>query len=292
MDLTLCAMRRTSTMLLVLLTGCVSTTGPTSTTSPPVTATAPETTSSTAPQSIGCPEDTEFVGEGRIERITQPNSDSKTLGLISLQSSEGCERFGFNFETVENAPATTPPSVDAEFLDEGGIIRIRLDIDQTVITDQLVESSLVDRLFVVRSLDGSIFVDVHLARPARARVNVSNSPAGLNLELSPRDGQLPPPAAITDRTVLITPTNEVLVDGPELDLAGYSRTFEANVLVLASSGGTVASRSNTTSADWVGTWGEFATTVELPPGLYDVFVGEESPEDGSLQGVTLKVTVR
>lgn len=285
-------MSRILTALLVLVVGCGGTATPTSSSFPPGTATTSPSSSTTEQQTIGCPQDAEFIDEGRIARITQPSSDGKSLGLISIQTAEGCERFGFNFETTENAPATTPPSIDSEFLSSGGIVRIQMDIDQTVITDQLVETPLVDRLFVVRSLDGSMFVDLHLARPARARISVTNSPAGMTLELSPRDGELPPPAAISDRIVLISPRSEAVVDGPEVEVAGYARTFEANVLVLATVGGAVVARANTTAADWVTTWGEFATRIELPSGLDDLFVGEESSENGSLTGVTLKLTVR
>ncbi len=285
-------MRRIATSILVLLMGCGGTGATTSTVVPPGTITTVESSSTTISQTIGCPQDAEFINEGRIGRITQPTSDSKTLGLISVQVADGCERFGFDFETVENAPATTPPSIDAEFLDGGGIVRVRMDIDQTVITDQLVETPLVDRLFVVRSLDGSMFIDLHLARAARARVSVTNSPAGLTLELSPREGELPTAATLSERVVLISPTNESVVDGPDVEIAGYSRTFEANVLVLATTGGEVAARINTTAADWVTTWGEFEAEIPLESGLYDIFVGEESPDDGSLGGVTLKLTVR
>ncbi len=284
-------MRRILASLLVLIVGCGGTATSTSIL-PPGTGTTLASSTTSTPQTIGCPQDAEFVDEGRIARITQPSSDGKTLGLISIQTAEGCERIGFNFETNENAPATTPPSIDAEFLSSGGIVRIQMDIDQTVITDQLVESPLVDRLFVVRSVNGSMFVDLHLARPAKARITVSNSPAGMTLELSPRDGELSLPAAISDRIVLISPRSEAVVDGPEVEIGGYARTFEANVLVLATVGGEVVARTHTTAADWVDTWGEFATAIELPSGLDDLFVGEESPENGSLTGVTLKLTVR
>lgn len=285
-------MRRIPIAIAIFTVGCGGVAAPSSTIVPPTTLASADSSSTTLSQNIGCPEDTDFVGEGRIERITQPSSDSGTLGLISIQSADGCERLGFDFETVENAPATTPPSIDAEFLEGEGIVRVRMNIGQTVITDQLVESQLVDRLFVVRALDGSMFIDVHLARPARARVSVANSPAGLTLELSPRDGELPQPAAITERTVLVAPLSESVLDGNGVEVAGYARTFEANVVVLATSGGEVAARVNTTAADWVETWGEFQTELTLTPGLYDLFAGEESADNGSLEGVTLKLTVR
>jgi hypothetical protein len=284
-------MRRLVAVTVFLLAACGSNdAAPTTIVAAPST-TGPAT-STTSPPALGCPLDDEFASSGRIARITQPTSDSKTLGLISVQTSEGCERFGFDFETVENAPATTPPSVDAEFLDGGRIVRIHLDLDQTVITDQILETPLADRLYVVRSLDGSLFIDVHMERPASARVTVSNSPAGLTLELSSRQGDLGPAPAISSRTVVLAPTNDSSVNAPDIAVTGYARVFEANVLILATDGGAVASQTTAQAADWIETWGEFEGQLTLDPGTFELFVGEESPEDGSLQGVTLSLEVR
>lgn len=279
-------------VILVLIAACGTSTSATSTSTSDTSPTTILSTTTTAPPGLGCPLDEEFTSVGRIARITQPTSDSKALGLISVQASGGCERLGFDFETVENAPATTPPSVDAEFLEGGRIVRIHLDIDQTVITDQLLGTPLAERLYVVRSLDGELFVDVHMAAAAAARVTVSNSPAGLTLELSPRQADIGTPPAISARTVLITPDPNQAVSGPEVDVAGYSRVFEANMLIVATSGGAVVAQQATTAADWVDTWGEFEATLTLEPASVDLFVGEESPEDGSLEGVTLKLEVR
>lgn len=284
-------MRRPSLLAVLLVAACGGVTTSTSltptTTRPPVTS---STTATTAP-GIGCPQDSEFVGAGRVGRITQPASDSKTLGLISRQVVDGCERFGFDFETAENAPATTPPSVDAEFLAGERILRIHVDIDQTVITDQLVETDLVDRIFVVRSRDGSMFIDLHLRSPANARISVSNSPARLGLELNPRDGEIGPPAAFAEGIVVVTPAVEVPVD-ENFHVAGYARVFEANVLILVTRGDEIVARQTAQAADWVETWGEFSSEVSSTPGGANLFVGEESPQDGSLSGVTIRLTVR
>lgn len=286
-------MRWTICLLLLALAACngageVTTTGGESST----TTIAPSsTTTTTSAPSLGCPQEAEFVSTGQIDRITQPTSDSRTLGLVSRQTSEGCERFGFDFDTAGDAPATTPPSITASFLAGDRVIRISLDIDSTVITDQLIETRLVDRLFVVRSLDGTMFVDLHLREKANARIIVSNSPARLTLELSPGTGEIGPAAAISDHTVLILPPNEATLEG-DVDIAGYSRAFEATVRYIATSGNEVVVEGSTAAADWVDTWGEFTTELELPPGEYDLFVGEESPEDGSFDGVTLSLTIR
>lgn len=284
-------MRHAVPTLLLLVASCggaavttstdVSTTGPIPTTS----------TTTTVPVAIGCPQDTEFVGSGRIGRITQPASDSKTLGLISRTVVDGCEKFGFDFETVENAPATTPPSVDAEFLTGERIVRIHVDIDQTVITDQLVETDLVERIFVVRALDGSMFIDLHLAGPANARISVSNSPARLGLELTPREGEVGPAASFSDALVLIAPVADSTV-GQEFTVTGYSRTFEATVLILATRGEEILAQQAVTAADWVETWGEFTANITATPGQANLFVGEESPRDGSLSGITLRLLIQ
>ncbi|MEX1092249.1 MAG: Gmad2 immunoglobulin-like domain-containing protein [Acidimicrobiia bacterium] len=285
-------MRRLIACLLVAATACG---GQATVTTPPAetstTTAVPVSTTTTASPGIGCPNETEFVASGQIDRITQPSSDSRTLGLVSRQVVDACERFGFDFDTAENAPATTPPSVTASFLEGERVIRISLGIDRTVITDQLVETRLVDRMFVVRALDGSIFVDLHLNEKANARVSLSNSPARLTIELHPASGEIGPAPSVSSRIVLLTPAVGATV-GEEVEITGYARTAEANVPVVAARAEDVLVEESTTAADWVETWGEFATTVTLPPGTIDLFVGEESPADGSLQGVTLRLTVR
>ena len=285
-------MPRLLACLLLAATACG---GQATVTTPPAavstTTATPATTTTSTSQGIGCPNETEFVGSGQIDRITQPSSDSRTVGLVSRQVVDGCERFGFDFDTAENAPATTPPSVTASFLEGERVIRITLGIDRTVITDQLIETRLVERLFVVKGLDGSIFVDLHLKEKANARISLSNSPARLNIELHPAPGEIGPAPSVSSRTVLITPPDGTTV-GEEVEISGYARTAEANVLIVAARAEEVLVEESTTAADWVETWGEFATTVTLPQGRIDLFVGEESPSDGSLQGVTLRLTVR
>jgi hypothetical protein len=285
-------MRRLTACLLFAATACGG--QATVTTLPAQTSTttaAPASTTTTAPPGIGCPNETEFVASGQIDRITQPSSDSRTLGLVSRQVVDACERFGFDFDTAENAPATTPPSVTASFLEGERVIRISLGIDRTVITDQLVETRLVERMFVVRALDGSLFVDLHLKEKANSRISLSNSPARLTIELHPASGEIGPAPSVSSRMVLITPATGATV-GEEVEITGYARTEEATVLVVAARAEEVLVEESTTAADWVETWGEFATTVTLPPGTIDLFVGEASPADDSLQGVTLRLTVR
>jgi hypothetical protein len=225
-------------------------------------------------------------------RLDQPSTDTNSLGLISWQADGGCERFELDFETTEGAPATTPPTVIVDFLESRQVLRLWIDVGATVITDQIVETALVDRLFVVRALDGGMFVDFHLIGPVQARVAISNSPARMTLELQAgSDPLVAAPALVSDLVVVVSPG--VGIDtAPEVELGGNARTFEGNVLVRTSVSGAVVAETSVTAADWLETWGEFRAPLTLPAGQVELFVGEESPEDGQLEGVTLSLTVR
>jgi len=261
------------------------------TTTIPTTTTSSIAIASSAPDIAGCPADAAFVDRGRVTRMDQPTSDTSSFGLISWQVDDGCERFEIDFETTEGAPATTPPTVVVEFLESRQILRVWTDIETTGVTDQLVETPLVDRLFVVRALDEGMFADFYLAAPAQARVAISNSPARLILELQTGPEPFTNRALVSDRVVVVTP-GDGSETGTTVEIAGYARTFEGSVLVIATAAGEVVAETNVTAADSVETWGEFRTSIQVPLGAVSLFVGEESPDDGRLTGVTPSLTVR
>ncbi|MFZ0013061.1 MAG: hypothetical protein WAL25_02995 [Acidimicrobiia bacterium] len=123
------------------------------TTSSSSTTTTATTPTSTLPPVADCPGAGDF-GEGRgITEVDNDTADGRNLGEISWETSEPCESFHFLFETTEGAPAITVPDIRVEHLDSFQVLRISLDIDSAVVTDQLVETNLVDRLYVVRALD-------------------------------------------------------------------------------------------------------------------------------------------
>lgn len=262
--------------------------------SPPTTIETTTSTSdpsgSTLPAIVECPGAGEF-GEGSgIAEIEGTESDAGVLGRISWSQSDLCETFTFSFETSEGAPATAVPDVRVSHLPSLQVLRIAMGIDTSVITDQLVETGLVDRLYVVRTLDGDMFVDLHLVAPAAARVRFQSSPAALTVDLRPGFLDFTGHSAIHGTTVVVDPTPSADV-GQTTTFTGYSRTFEANVTAIITQGDEVVTRTNTTAADSIETWGEFSIHLPLPPGEVSVFLGEESPEDGSLDGVTLDLTV-
>ncbi len=289
-------MRSPALLTLVLVTACTGLTGPTTTAPANTTSTTAPVTSTngaaptTSVASNGCPEEVDFVESGQVVRVDQPTSDTSILGLISWQEAGGCERFQLDFETDEGAPATTPPSVAVEFLASGRILRIHLGLDTTVLADQLVETTLVDRLYVVRALDSGMFVDLHLSSPALARAFVDNSPAALNVELQLGIQPFTGAATIAENVVVLEPSPGAETDRI-VEVSGYARTFEGTVVVIATSDGESVT-STTQAADWIDTWGEFRTSVELPVGPSSLFVGEEAPANGSLEGVTVVVTAQ
>ena len=283
-------MRAFPIVVLLIVSACGPMGGITTTTAavPPAPATA-------APPPLvpepGCPQAIEFTSEERVLRLDQPTSDTGMIGLVSWDLSQGCESFQIDFETIEGAPSTTPPSAIVEYLDTRQVIRVFLDIDKTVITDQSIETELVDRLYVVRALNGGMFVDFHLAKPVEARARITNSPAQLTLQL--QSGTLPfeGTAALSQHAVVVEPSDGS-VGATSVRISGYARTFEANVLIIATSGDRVVTETNAVAADWLETWGEFQTRLDLPAGETSIFVGESSPKDGSLSGVTIRMTNR
>lgn len=284
---------RASNQLMVLavaLSACaapgVDATTTTSTEAEPTVAPA-----TTRPLVVGCPDEGRFIEGGLVDEIDNPGSDTTTIGLISWQADEACETFEVTFETSEGAPATTPPSITAEYVDDVGVIRLRMSADETVINDQLVETTLVDRIYVVRSLDGGMFIDFHLAGPSQARIVAESSPARLTLQLQPGIvGYTSAPTA-SGPVVLISPPDDAAVP-TTVTVEGYARTFESNVLIIATQGDAVVVEGNTTAADSVDTWGQFREEIDLVEGPIALFVGDENAATGRLEGVSIDLEVR
>ena len=90
---------------------------------------------------------------------------------------------------------------------------------------------------------------------------------------------------------MVTPLDTGVVT-PTIEVTGYARTFESNVMIIATAGDQLVAEMNTTAAGGLETWGEFRARIVLPPGEVSLFVGDENAEDGGLEGVTISLTVR
>jgi hypothetical protein len=262
---------------------------------PPSTSagTTPEPTStptSTIAPVVECPGAGDFGEGGAIDEVDGEGSDSGRLGSIGWHSTDQCESFDFDFETSEGAPATSVPSIQIAHLESFQVIRISMDVAASVITDQLVETPLVDRLFVVRGLDGRLFVDLHLVAPAAARVRVESSPARLTVDLRPGLVPFTGVSTVGDDVVVISPPVGASI-GPSARFMGYDRLPDGNVMVIATQGDAVVAEGEVSSDAPAGTWGEFQAQLSLPGGDVSVFFGASDADNGNLHGITVEVTV-
>jgi len=267
--------------LLVVLTACNGNGTVTTAAVPATSSTVDSSTSpSTLPPVVECPGAGEFEEGGGIADVGGEGSDSSNLGQISWETNDRCESFAFGFETSEGAPATTVPDIRIDHLASFQVIRITMDIDAAVVTDQLVETALVDRLYVVRALDEAILVDLHLIAPAAARATIRSSPATLTLELRPGFVGFEGGSTIAEEIVVVSPPEEGSVESP-VQVEGYTRTFGADVGIVGTRGGAVIDETSTTSADLhdVETWSQFRAELDLTPGDVTVFVGGGGAED-------------
>ena len=252
-------------------------------TSPPVSA-----VETTIPPSDSCSQD-ESVEGGAVGALPNPGSDAQSLSGITWATLPGCERFTLVFASSEGAPATTPPSVDVAYLGQAPVIRMELGITSSVIREQLVGTGLVERVYVVRALDGSMFVDLLLAGPAKASIDTSDSPAGITLELQPGIVDHLARPVTEDDLVLITPLDDA-VTGSTVTVGGYTRGHNDGVVVIATTGDVVLGEHLLPQPEDTWSWSEFTTELALDAGSVSLFVGERLAGTG-LDGVSITLTV-
>lgn len=260
------------------------------TTAEQTTPTSPSTTSTSMPVA-GCPDSVDFVQQGRVLRFDQAESDSAIVGLITWAESPVCERFEIEFETVQGAPATTPPDVRVQFIATLQVIRVHLGSEGSIIADQTVETAMVERLFVVHKLDGTTFVDFHLRQPARARAQITSSPAKVVLDLQPGTGDFDGMAAIAGDVVMTSP-HDGAATSTNIEVSGYAISASGAVTVIATADGRVVAEATAEVGGGSSEWSEYRTRLTLPVGTTTIFAGEPSPVDGGLEGVTVGVEAR
>lgn len=270
-------------MVALVLVAAACGTAVSSTTTTTTTTTSTTTTTMATTTTVGGPCSGNFTSRGPIARIADDGGDAANVTGVISEQLEGCDRTTILLSTASAAPATGAGPVSVEWVDDLGVVRVRLgDVQATAVSDQVLESLVLDRLYVVRGLDGSLFVDLITSQPSSAQARVESDPARVVIELIPSpDGVATQP--VSGGLVVVTTVVPLDPDFP-LTIEGYSRTFEANV--LARIDGELVGL--TTAADWVDTWGEFILTIESgPDDPGELFIGEDSPRDGEPVGVTL-----
>jgi hypothetical protein len=231
-----------------------------------------------------------MVEEGTVAESSPAVEDAERIGMVSWETTAECEVFMIDLVTAEGAPSTAPPALTAQLLREIGLLRVNLDVTGTAVTDQLVQSNLVDRYYVVRSIEPpfNLFVDFILTAPARARVSTQAGPGQVVIELEAGGSSYPASPIATQRTILLSPS-----PGPvevPIPILGYGRPFEATVFIQVIQNGEPVTNTFTMAADYIDTWGEFAIDLETEAtGPAQLFVGGESAESGDPDGALIDI---
>jgi hypothetical protein len=230
------------------------------------TSTAPEGTGGTVVMSEECASDeAPFTDDGAIGSGGAARSDAAVIEGLTWEILEGCERFIISFATPEGAPAVAAPTVGAEFIRHAGIVRIEFSstVAATAIFDQVVDSELIDRVFVFSTVTGSIVADIHLAAPAFARVLTETAPASVMVDLMPGGTDYAAPPVIADGVVLIGP--DPALAGYPITITGYADPSAPDRLSasLETPDGSIIT-SEAALAETDGEWGGFA--VVFPDG--------------------------
>jgi hypothetical protein len=218
--------------------------------------------------------------------------DAESVAGLRWTQYPGCEQVVVELATAGGAPATETGGVRAELLRDLGIVRLRLNdrVSTTAVADRVVEGQLVDRVYVVRSIEGDFYVDLHLGSEALARASVRRSPAEIIVDLQPGGPPLESQPLVADRVVVVTATSGQ-AEYP-LNIDGYARTFEATVVLRARQGNRQEIEQATSAADYLTTWGEYRFRVDGGPhGNIEFFVGEDSADDGRELGVVFNLVM-
>ena len=268
--------------LAVLLAGCTSEVGPTTTTSE-IPTTAPLSTTSTTTSAIPgtAPVDTPpclegqlpFVEDGSAGVVSGSEGDASAIGQVSWVDHGSCERLIISYRTSAGAPAVDPPTVATLFIRQSAVLRLNIGISVTAsaFKEQVVDSPLIDGVFVVKTPTGAVFADIHLADAAVARVINQSSPARTAVDLRPGGPQLTSKPLRAGETIVIEPlAGDVRYP---FSISGYGLGDDAEIVGLLRSE-TATIEAPASVARRYDTWGAFTVLfTDGPAGLITVTVG-------------------
>ncbi|MPZ53023.1 MAG: hypothetical protein GEU79_09890 [Acidimicrobiia bacterium] len=247
---------------------------------------SPTTTDAAAPTTTmhgeGCGGADPLVEEGLAGAFTEP-SDAGLLSSITWEDRGECEAFILRFETTNGAPATTPPGFAALLRRGVGVLRIELDLTETLIAQQLVESRFVSAIYVPVHDNGTRFADLVLSNDALARVTTSRSPGTIEVQLHPGGEPIASTPMMTDNIVLVSFSARDGTPGTVV-LAGYT-TGSALRVVAPGTDSTLVLREEVEGAQ---PWTGFETEIQMEP---DEGVIEVVPQrDGvAVGGIAIEV---
>lgn len=236
-----------------------------------------------------------FVVDGSIPVPSAEISDADRVQGLRWHSYDGCERVVIDLATEDGEAAEGTGEVRGDVLRELGVVRLSLrDVEwvEATATDTTFTGRLTGAAYSVWSPHGRwVYVDVHLAGPAEARVTALDQPARVVLDLRPGGPPVPEPAPRARQVVVLEPR-----PGPAsypLTVSGYARTFESNVVVRLEQSGEDVHEDFTTATAWADAWGHYSFTIEEGPvGPLVLHVGDYSARDGVWEGVAIDLVMR
>lgn len=262
-------------------------------TDPPAsgTAAAPEPTSTTAGPLPSCEGD--FTSGGALASLGSARGDGVHIAGVSRFRTGDCERLEVYLTAADGSPSSALPPVEVELMADAGLLRMSFDpaVQTASITDASFSGGPFHSVYVVRGLDGRLFVDAHLSRSVEAAAEAG--PSRLTVVLRSTDGHPSSTPAVSSSAVVTSPARHDGVSYP-IAVAGYARNFEANVIGFTTGpDGTAGPVYFTSSADYIQTWGEFRLLIEDgPAGLVTLSAGDYDAESGGFHGVQLPLTAR
>lgn len=282
--------------LLILLAGCVpdgadqTTDVPASTTkTSQVTTTTvpgpPPTTVAAAPPCLSGDEPFTSRTTGVVGR---PDGDAAAIAGLRWEDFDGCQRVVVSLATADQAPATRSGQVEVSVRSDLGVVRIDFgaEVEHTAVADALMDTSLVAGAFVVRDIEGGLFLDLHTETGVEVRAMTPSAPARVVVDLRPVGSEGSGSAATGPLAVLMTP-NQPATSYP-IDVSGYARTPEGAVVIRLTVDGEQVATLGTPATDWLETWGVFAATIQDgPPGEGELMVGDGSELD-TIFGFTIR----
>ena len=279
-------MKRVVFLLVIGLAACSGSQGSPTTSLQAVT-TSSTTPVSTLPPIVDCPGGGDFAEGTGIAVFEESVTDASDLARISWEVNDQCESFVFEFRTDEGAPATVTPPISVDHLESFQVIRIETSIGRSTIVDQLVETPLVNQLYAIAALNGSTFIDLHLAAPSAVRARVESSPARLVIDLRPGLVEFAGASSVGQGVVTVSPTEGAEVESVTT-VEGYFQAFDSDPTVTVQVDGVTVSTEVADRASSIG-WTEFRHVVTLPEGSVTILVGDSL---GAPDLLALNLTVR
>lgn len=236
-----------------------------------------------------------FVDSGNVPLEAPAGGDADRISQLRWESHEGCERFVIDLVDQDERPAGASGAVSAEVLRDLGVVRVTLREVEWVdpdATDETFRGPLATAAYAVWAPEGRwVYVDVHLAEAAEAHVATLSDPARVVVDLRPGGDPIPEAPPREAAVVVLQP--RAGQHSYPLEVVGYARTFEANVVVRLEQDGEDVYDEFTTATSWADAWGHYTFTIsDGPTGPVTLHVGEYSARDGTWEGVAVRLDMR